>query len=445
MSSSSTPETTTGNNGGRAETAAAANAGGWRWEVADVVRRYGDEFRARYRPLPEQRRVLWAIENCQTEVLGGHWMHCEGCAREHGAYHSCRNRHCPSCLGSASARWVEAERAQLLAVPYFHVVFTLPHKLNPLLRVNQALLYGLLFQCAAATLQQFAADPDWLGAQLGITAVLHTWGQTMEYHVHLHCVVTGGGLGFDGKRWKLPRKGRRAKGFLFHVKPLAVVFRAKYIEELQRLRQQGTLVHLGQSASLADDASWRKLLDAVRAQNWVVYAKRPFAGPDRVLKYLSRYTHRVAPVSPARAAEGVRAHPALRDCRQPWPQGETRAGPASPRCCHPGRSWKERTVAVGHGHQCGAAREAHGSVVSALRFDAPLHHQGDPPTAAQPIAMSSANATSKIWRATAARTGRLVLTSGNAALRPQSHHRSPTGPDFVPRSLPRNAQTNRPR
>ena len=294
MSSSSPPETTTGKNGGSAETAAAANAGGRRWEVADVVRRYGDEFRALYRPLPEQRRVLWAIENCQTEVLGGHWMHCEGCAREHGAYHSCRNRHCPSCLGSACARWVEAERAQLLPVPYFHVVFTLPHTLNPLLRVNQALLYGLLFQCAAATLQQFAADPDWLGAQLGITAVLHTWGQTMEYHVHLHCVVTGGGLGCDGKRWKLPRKGRKGKGFLFHVLPLGEVFRAKYRDGLERLRREGKLVYLGESAGLADDASWRKWLDEVLAQNWVVYAKRPFAGPDRVLKYLSRYTHRVA-------------------------------------------------------------------------------------------------------------------------------------------------------
>ena len=262
--------------------------------MADVVRRYGDEFRALYRPLPEQRRVLWAIENCQTEVLGGHWMHCEGCAREHGAYHSCRNRHCPSCLGSACARWVEAERAQLLPVPYFHVVFTLPHKLNPLLRVNQALLYGLLFQSAAATLQEFAADPDWLGAQIGITAVLHTWGQTMEYHVHLHCVVTGGGLGVDGTRWKLPRKGRKGKGFLFHVLPLGEVFRAKYRDGLERLRREGKLVYLGESVGLADDASWQKWLDAVLAQNWVVYAKRPFAGPDRVLKYLSRYTHRVA-------------------------------------------------------------------------------------------------------------------------------------------------------
>ena len=267
-----------------------------------MVRRYGEQFCAHYRPLPEQRGVLSAIEVCQTEALGGHWIHCEACAREPPAYTSCRNRHCPRCLGSASARWVDAERTQLLPVPYFHVVFTLPHRLNPLLRVNPALLYGLLFQSTAETLQQFAADPDWLGGQVGITAVLHTWGQTMGFHVHLHGVLTGGGLGFDQKRWKLPRKGKRRGAFLFPVLALGKVCRAKYRDGLERLRRRQQLLYLGQSAALATDANGRQWLDEVLAQDWVVYAKRPFAGPDRVLKYLSRYTHRIA-ISNARIVD----------------------------------------------------------------------------------------------------------------------------------------------
>ena len=259
------------------------------FEVADIVRKHGEAFRATHPVSHEQARVLRAIAQCRTAALGGHVEVCEACGTERLCYDSCRNRHCPKCQGSARAKWLAAEQALLLPVPYFHVVFTLPHRLNPLIRVNQRALYNLLFQAATQTLQEFARDPQHLGAELGITAVLHTWGQTLTEHVHVHCVVTGGGLSLDSRQWRAcPRR------FLFAVKALGSVFRGKYLAGLERLRTQQRLTFAGESAVWAEDAAWNSLRQHLYTKPWVVYAKPPWGSPEQVLKYLSRYTHRVA-------------------------------------------------------------------------------------------------------------------------------------------------------
>jgi len=253
------------------------------------VREYGEAFRATYPVSPEQERVLRAIEQCRTAALGGHVEACESCGAEQICYNSCRNRHCPKCQGRARAKWLAAEQALLLPVPYFHGVFTLPHQLNPLIRVNQRALYGLLFSAAAQTLQHFARDPKHLGAEIGITAVLHTWGQTLTEHIHVHCIVTGGGLSADGTKWRPSRRR-----FLFAVKALSKVFRSKYLAGLSRLRLHHQLCFAGASAPLAEDSAWEAFLTELQRTPWVVYSKPPFGGPQQVLKYLSRYTHRVA-------------------------------------------------------------------------------------------------------------------------------------------------------
>jgi hypothetical protein len=233
--------------------------------------------------------VLRAIGRCRTSALGGHVEACEACGAGQVAYNSCRNRHCPKCQAAARAKWFAAQQAVVLPVEYFHVVFTLPHALNALVRVNPRRLYALLFRAAAATLQCFARDPRHLGAELGITAVLHTWGQNLSQHVHLHCVVTGGGLSADGQRWVHARQR-----FLFPVRALSKVFRGKFLAGLSQLRMRNVLQFAGDSTPLADEPAWNQWLRALRTTDWVVYAKPPFGGPQRVLKYLSRYTHRVA-------------------------------------------------------------------------------------------------------------------------------------------------------
>jgi hypothetical protein len=259
------------------------------FEVADIVRAYGAAFLATHAVSHEQARVLRALVDCRTAALGGHVEQCVSCGTERVCYDSCRNRHCPKCQGSARAKWLAAEQTLLLPIPYFHVVFTLPHQLNPLIRVNQRLLYDLLFQTAAQTLQEFARDPTHLGAEIGITAVLHTWGQTLTEHIHVHCVVTGGGLSLDGTQWQACQRR-----FLFAVKALGAVFRGKYLAGLERLRSQQRLTFAGDSASLAEEDAWNSLRQHLYAKPWVVYAKPPWGSPEQVLKYLSRYTHRVA-------------------------------------------------------------------------------------------------------------------------------------------------------
>jgi len=249
-------------------------------ELADIVRLCGDDLR-RARVLPAiQRRALRAIETCRTIVLGGHRETCDQCGMTRAVYHSCRNRHCPKCQVLAKERWIDARRAELLPVPYFHVVFTLPHGLNRLAQHRPRLIYNLLFEAAAGTLQTFGRDPKHLGGEVGITAILHTWGQNLGQHIHLHCLVTGGALAPDGSRWiaSHPR-------YLFPVRALSPVYRAKFLAGLERAFDK---LHLPM------DHRDRELLRSLRQKPWVVYAKRPFAGPDTVVAYLGRYTHRIA-------------------------------------------------------------------------------------------------------------------------------------------------------
>jgi hypothetical protein len=274
---------------GPSSAATAAGGGRPRCEVADIVRAYGGTYRRTHTVLPVQGVALRAIERCRTAALGGHVEACDACGARRVAYNSCRNRHCPKCQGRARAKWVAAQQALLLPIEYFHVVFTLPHALNALARVNPRRLYALLFHAAAATLQCFARDPRHLGAELGVTAVLHTWGQNLSQHIHVHCVVSGGGLSADGQQWVSARRG-----FLFPVRALSKVFRGKFLAGLRRLRTRDALLFAGESAVLANEQAWADWLRTLRATDWVVYAKPPFGGPGRVLKYLGRYTHRVA-------------------------------------------------------------------------------------------------------------------------------------------------------
>lgn len=237
-------------------------------------------------------RILNALLACRTPALGGHRYWCQACDRTHFVPHSCRNRHCPLCQGQAARAWLEQQAGALLPVPYFHVVFTLPHALNPLIRQNQRAVYKLLFDAASQTLLEFGRNR--FGAQLGVTAVLHTWSQTLLDHYHLHCIVTGGGLTPDGARWVAARRH-----YLFPVQALSKVFRGKFCAGLQQLYAQDQLEFHGQLADLAVAPPFQKLLRQAARPAWVVYAKRPFAGPQQVLAYLSRYTHRVA-ISPGR-------------------------------------------------------------------------------------------------------------------------------------------------
>ena len=267
-----------------------AHGAGPRVEVADIFRTYGTAYQQTHRLSGSQRRVMRDIMACRTAVLGGQMTQCDHCGAQVVRYHSCHNRHCPKCQTLAQVRWVDARLQELLPIPYFHCVFTLPHTLNPLAQGNPHALYGLLFQTAAATLQTFGRDPMWLGGELGITMVLHTWSQTMEHHSHVHCVVTGGALAPDGDRW-IPT---RRRDFLFPVKALSRVFRGKYLTALQDAYAQARLQFAGSTAPLVDARTFQRFLAPLWQQPWVVYAKPPFASAQHVVAYLGRYTHRVA-------------------------------------------------------------------------------------------------------------------------------------------------------
>ena len=256
-----------------------------RAELAAVVRACAAEYRRQHGLSGNEERVLRAVAACRTEAMGGHVSACSNCNREHYCFHSCRNRHCPKCQSRAKEHWLDRQRAQLLPVPYFHVVFTLPHDLNGLIRLNARLLYGLLFDTAAQTLQGFADNPRWLGGKLGVTLVLHTWSQTLMHHPHVHGLVTGGALRPTGQ-WQSAKPG-----FLFPVHALSRVFKAKYLDALHTLRQRALLKL---PAQLVSDSAWRVFIDSLRQINWVVYLKPPLAGAEQVLQYLARYTHRVA-------------------------------------------------------------------------------------------------------------------------------------------------------
>lgn len=260
-----------------------------RLEVADILRAHGDAYRLRHPVSPQQAAVLRHLVACRTAALGGHLDACNQCGYTRISYNSCRDRHCPKCQAVARAQWLESRLERLLPVEYFHVVFTLPDALHPLILHNQAPLYDLLFAAASQTLLTLAADPKWLGAQIGVTAILHTWGQNLLFHPHLHCVVTGGGLSPDGRRWIATRPG-----YFLPVAVLGRLFRGKFLARLQEAYQAGRLGLTGSVAPLADPAAWKQLLDTLYGRDWVVYAKPPFGGAEQVFRYLGRYSHRVA-------------------------------------------------------------------------------------------------------------------------------------------------------
>ena len=262
-----------------------------RLEVADVFRAHGAAWRkanAGHLSLA-QLKVMSAIETCRTSALGGHVERCEACARERIAYNSCRNRHCPKCQGAAARQWLAEREAELLPVPYYHLVFTLPAAIGAIAFQNKAVVYDLLFKTAAETLTTIAADPKHLGARVGLTAVLHTWGSALTLHPHVHVIVPGGGLSPDGSRWIACKSG-----FFLPVRVLSGLFRRLFLEGLAALYKTGRLAFFGDLAPLADERGFDAVLTRARRTEWVVYAKRPFAGPQAVLAYLARYTHRVA-------------------------------------------------------------------------------------------------------------------------------------------------------
>jgi predicted Zn-ribbon and HTH transcriptional regulator len=260
-------------------------------EVADIFRGHGPAWRranAGHVSL-DQLKVMSAIENCRTAALGGHVARCEDCAYTSIAYNSCRNRHCPKCQGAAAKQWLADREADLLPVPYYHVVFTLPAAIADIAYQNKAVIYDLLFKVSAETLTTIAADPKRLGARVGITSVLHTWGSALTHHPHVHMIVPGGGISLDGERWVACRPG-----FFLPVRVLSRLFRRLFLERLLAAHQASHLKFLGNHTALADPQAFAAYLAPLRRTEWVVYAKRPFGGPQAVLAYLSRYTHRVA-------------------------------------------------------------------------------------------------------------------------------------------------------
>ena len=260
-------------------------------EVADIFRDHGAAWRranAGHVSL-EQLKVMSAVENCRTAALGGHVARCEDCAYTTIAYNSCRNRHCPKCQGAAAKQWLATRETDLLPVPYYHVVFTLPAPIGDIAYQNKAVIYDLLFKASAETLSTIAADPKHLGARVGITAVLHTWGSAMTHHPHVHMIVPGGGISLDGRRWISSRPA-----FLLPVRVLGALFRRLFLARLIELHEAGKLVFFGAQFDLAERRSFLRHLAPLRKKRWVVYSKAPFAGPEAVLAYLSLYTHRVA-------------------------------------------------------------------------------------------------------------------------------------------------------
>jgi hypothetical protein len=257
--------------------------------VADVLRTFAVAYREAYPCSPEQERVLRQLPLCRTASLGGHKLRCDSCGHEEISYNSCRDRHCPKCRAAARAEWLAARERELLDVPYFHVVFTLPDELAAIALQNKRLCYGLLFHAASQTLLTIAADPKHLGADIGFLAVLHTWSQILLHHPHVHCVVPGGGISSDRQRWIACRGD-----FFLPVRVLSRLFRRLYLQGLEAAYRHGKIELHGQLEGLRDLTTWTRAISDLRRKEWVVYAKPPFGGPTQVLKYLARYTHRVA-------------------------------------------------------------------------------------------------------------------------------------------------------
>ena len=261
-----------------------------RYEVAEIFREYGEQYK-RSHPLPlSDLKVMHAIEVCRTAYLGGHVERCDRCGFERIAYNSCRNRHCPKCQALAKAEWLQKRKAELLPAEYFHNVFTIPHELNQVALCNKKVVFDLLFKTVAETLQEFASDPKHdLGGKIGFTAILHTWDQKLLDHFHLHCVVAGAALSFDGSHFI-----RAPKNYLFPVRALSKVFRGKFIDSLKKMFTKGKLIFPSNIAHLGTEEGFSRLINQLWKKDWVVYSKPPFDGPEKVLDYLGRYTHRVA-------------------------------------------------------------------------------------------------------------------------------------------------------
>jgi putative transposase/transposase-like zinc-binding protein len=260
-------------------------------EVADVFRRYGAAYREKHGASMSmaQRGVMSAIEVCRTAALGGHLERCDQCGHERNCFNSCRDRHCPKCQSLARAQWIEDRQAELLEVPYFHVVFTVPEQIAAIAYQNKKVVYGILFHTVAETLTTIAADPEHLGAEIGFFAVLHSWGQNLQFHPHLHCVVPGGGLSPHGQRWISCRPN-----FFLPVRVLSHLFRRLFLTSLRKAYDSGKLRLWGRLEPLRERRTFVRLCEELKEPEWVVYAKPPFAGPQQVLDYVGRYTHRVA-------------------------------------------------------------------------------------------------------------------------------------------------------
>ncbi len=259
-------------------------------EIADIFRKYGKEYRQKYSLSSVQSKAMHHIEICRTATLGGHIEACNQCGFKQHAYNSCRNRHCPKCQTLVKEKWLNERKAELLPCPYFHNVFTLPHELNPLILVNKRIMLAMLFTAVKETLQVFAGDPQWrLIGQLGFISVLHTWNQKLMDHFHLHCIIPAGALSFDKKRWIATRRK-----YLFKVQSLALEFKKRYLKKLVKAYLQETLHFQGRAAPFADKKNFDRLIKTVQNKKWITYSKQPFGGPEQVLEYLGRYTHRVA-------------------------------------------------------------------------------------------------------------------------------------------------------
>jgi hypothetical protein len=259
------------------------------FEMADIFRQYGERYRRTHKLPLQQLRVMRAVEVCRTAALGGHAEACSQCGHTRISYNSCRSRHCPKCQNTERAKWLEARKAEVLPVPYFHVVFTMPEEMARIAFYNAKTVYGILFQTASEALLTIARDPKHLGAETGFFAILHTWGQILLHHPHVHCVIPGGGISPDRKRWISCKPG-----FFLSVKVLSSLFRRRFLEALGKAFAEGGLQLISELEKLKDPAAFSEYLAQARQKDWVVYAKPPFGGPAQVIEYLGRYTHRVA-------------------------------------------------------------------------------------------------------------------------------------------------------
>jgi len=259
-------------------------------ELADIFRKHGEDYQRSHFLSTEQSKTMHHIEICRTAVLGGHSEACDHCGFKRNSYNSCRDRHCPKCQTLVKEKWLNSRKSELLPCPYFHNVFTLPHELNPLILNNKKIMLAMLFAAVKETLQVFAADPQWrLVGQLGFILVLHTWNQKLMDHFHLHCIIPAGVLSFDKTQWVAAREG-----YLFKVESLAKEFTKRYLNKLEKIYGQDKLCFQGRASAFADKRVFEQLIETLRNKQWITYSKQPFGGPEHVLEYLGRYTHRVA-------------------------------------------------------------------------------------------------------------------------------------------------------